>query len=219
MIKSIKILILFCSISLICAGDRRQGTYFILHHDDNKDNEVLNNFINGDKPTNIKMKGYKTLNENYFMALPYFESDKGNYYFSEGNDENEFLVYGIQVMNHGRSEDITSTVEMIDFKTTDLDIAAQIDKQPNPNSNKMIKYDMDDVITSNKLDLDDDFWPFEETAYFIPYLQFKDGKALAPIKAKSKTLKASANRNGWAPKAIIGLSHPIRVPNHSNPNI
>ena len=32
-------------------------------------------------------------------------------------------------------------------------------------------------------------------------------------------LKISANKKGLAPKAKIGLSHPINVPNHSKPNI
>ena len=32
-------------------------------------------------------------------------------------------------------------------------------------------------------------------------------------------LNISANKKGFAPKAKIGLSHPINVPNHNNPKI
>jgi len=32
-------------------------------------------------------------------------------------------------------------------------------------------------------------------------------------------LNISANKNGLAPNAKIGLSHPINVPNHNNPKI
>ena len=32
-------------------------------------------------------------------------------------------------------------------------------------------------------------------------------------------LNISANKKGFAPKARIGLSHPIKVPNHNNPKI
>ncbi len=33
------------------------------------------------------------------------------------------------------------------------------------------------------------------------------------------TLNVSANKKGLAPNAKIGLSHPINIPNHNNPNI